>query len=50
MLPPRPAVTNRERLVGDVVVGGSLGQCDHEITEFSRKEVSKVGPGRLSIH
>lgn len=42
-------------LLGDVVVGGSLGQSDHEITEFSvldavRKEVSKGGPGMLNIH
>ncbi|TRZ07325.1 hypothetical protein HGM15179_019139 [Zosterops borbonicus] len=27
--------TNRDGLVGDVVVGGQLGQSDHEITEFS---------------
>ena len=27
--------TNRERLVGDVVVGGHLDLSDHEITEFS---------------
>ncbi|RMC12029.1 hypothetical protein DUI87_11162 [Hirundo rustica rustica] len=26
---------NRDGLVGDVVVGGRLGQSDHEITEFS---------------
>jgi len=27
--------TNREGLVGDVVVGGHLGLSDHEMTEFS---------------
>ncbi|TRZ20521.1 hypothetical protein HGM15179_006655 [Zosterops borbonicus] len=27
--------TNRDGLVGDVVVGGQLGQSDHEIREFS---------------
>lgn len=42
-------------MVGDVVVGGSLGHSDHEITEFSildavKKEVTKGGSGRLNIH
>ena len=27
-------LTNREGLVGDVVVGGCLGHSDHEIIEF----------------
>ena len=27
--------TNRESLVGDVEVGGCLGQSDHEMVEFS---------------
>ena len=26
--------TNREGLVGDVEVGGCLGQCDHDVVEF----------------
>ena len=38
--------TNREGLVGDVVVGNCLGQSDHEMVEFSilgkvRKGISK---------
>jgi len=39
--------TNREGLVGDVVVGGCLGLSDHEMTEFSvrgevKREASKT--------
>lgn len=39
--------TNREGLVGDVVVGGRLGHSDHEIIEFSilrdaRRTISKT--------
>ncbi|KAJ7424185.1 hypothetical protein BTVI_07574 [Pitangus sulphuratus] len=30
-----PLFTNREELVGDMVVGGRLGHSDHEIVEFS---------------
>ncbi|TRZ08141.1 hypothetical protein HGM15179_018968 [Zosterops borbonicus] len=39
--------TNRDGLVGDVVVGGRLGQSDHEIIEFSiigeiRRNINKI--------
>ncbi|PKU44216.1 rna-directed dna polymerase from mobile element jockey- hypothetical protein [Limosa lapponica baueri] len=32
---PKELFTNRERLVGDVVVGGNLGLSDHEMVKFS---------------
>jgi len=37
--------TNREGLVGDVVVRGRLRISDHEMTEFSVRGEVKVGGG-----
>ena len=38
--------TNREGLVGDVVVGGCLGHSDHEMIEFSVHGEAKRGPAK----
>ena len=40
-----PLFTNREGLVGDVEVGGCLGQSDHKMVEFSILGEVRVGEG-----
>jgi len=40
--------TNREGLVGDVVVGGCLGHSDHEMTEFLVQGEVKSGASKTT--
>ncbi|PKU41300.1 hypothetical protein llap_8389 [Limosa lapponica baueri] len=41
-------LVNREGLVGDVKVGGHLGQSDHEIIEFSILAEARQGASRTA--
>ena len=42
-----PLFTNRDGLVGDVEVGGCLGQSDHDMVEFSILGGARRGNSKL---
>lgn len=44
-----PDATNKEELVGDIKVGGSLGCCDHRIVEFRILKDGRKAKSRTTI-